>query len=239
MIIQPAYSLSQGEETLLNILSTFYNQDVLSEVQPKILLLDESTIGYHPIWQKKFVKSLIDLLPLIFRYRLEKFDDIEVVEVPKLQVVFSTHDPFCLSELPYYNIIYLDSENGNTKVISNEDYHNRKKAFGANITDLIEDSFFIGDEENALVGEFAQYKINKVIEWIDSQNKHRNNIEKEYVLNRDELEKQLKIVELIDEHIIQLKLAEMLDELSDDSQAQRRILDNQIELLRSRRDKLK
>ena len=133
----------------------------------------------------------------------------------------------------------LDSENGNTKVISNEDYHNRKKAFGANITDLIEDSFFIGDEENALVGEFAQYKINKVIEWIDSQNKHRNNIEKEYVLNRDELEKQLKIVELIDEHIIQLKLAEMLDELSDDSQAQRRILDNQIELLRSRRDKLK
>ncbi|MCR9264325.1 MAG: ATP-binding protein [Flavobacteriaceae bacterium] len=227
-IVSPSYSLSQGEEILLNLLSSFHNSNEFSENRSQILFLDEATVGYHPRWQKKFVKAITELIPVIFKNNLSSVEGSESKPFPPIQIIFSTHDPFSLSDLPRYNIAYLDTFEGLTKVIDNEDSEKQKKAFGANITDLLEDSFFIGEEDNALVGEFAQNKINEVIKWIELEKIKKEKLKKDYILNDDEFERKLSLIKLIDEHIIQLKLAEMLDELKTTNDVQKTIIKAQI-----------
>ena len=231
--VSPRYSLSQGEETLLNILSGFLSNGEFGQNRSQILFLDEATVGYHPRWQKKFVKAVTDLLPIIFNSKLSSIEGLKSKPPCQIQIIFSTHDPFSLSDLPRYNIVYLDSVDGVTKVISNDEIENGKKAFGANITDLLEDAFFIGDGDDALVGEFAQQKISDIIKWIEEEGEKKENVQN-YKLNRDEFDKKLKIVKLIDEHIIQLKLAEMLDELRGTSEVQKIIIQSQIAGLENR-----
>ncbi len=236
-IVGPSYSLSQGEETLLNILSGFLSNSEFGENRSQILFLDEATVGYHPKWQKKFVKAVTELLPIIFNNKLPSVEGSESKQPCQIQIIFSTHDPFSLSDLPRYNVAYLDSNNDITKVIANHDSEKHKRAFGANITDLLEDSFFIGDGDDALVGEFAQQKINGVIRWIELENENKHN--KDYKLDEGGFEKQLSIIQLIDEPIIQLKLAEMLDELRDNNEIQKMIIKTQILGLQDKLNDLK
>lgn len=237
-IVSPSYSLSQGEETLLNILSGFLSNKEFGVNRSQILFLDEATVGFHPRWQKKFVKAITELLPIIFKSKLLSVKGLGSKLPSQIQIIFSTHDPFSLSDLPRYNVVYLNSVNGLTKIVSNEDSLNNKKAFGANITDLLEDAFFIGDGDDALIGEFAQEKINGVIKWIELENEKREKYTNDYMLEEEGFEKQLSIIKLIDEHIIQLKLAEMLDELRNNNEIKRMIIKDQITGLQDKLNEL-
>ena len=58
-----------------------------------------------------------------------------------------------------YLIVYLKKEGDKTTVLEGKD--RPQKSFGANIHDLLADSFFIGD---GLIGDFAKEKINETIE---------------------------------------------------------------------------
>jgi hypothetical protein len=91
-------------------------------------------------------------VPLIF-HELEK--------KPKVQVVFTTHDALTLSDIPNYNIILIDKDL--KRVLSLSETVD-KKAFGGNITDILADSFFIGD---GLIGDYAKNKIQDVIDYIN------------------------------------------------------------------------
>lgn len=237
-VMSPSYSLSQGEENLMNLLSSFYVNDNLRENRPQILLLDEATIGFHPIWQKKFVNTLVKILPLIFESKIPKIDG-EPLRKSKIQIVFTSHDPFPLSDMPSSNIVYLYSSEGKVKEVSKIDSVMSKKSFGANITDLLEDSFFMGEFDEVLIGEFAQEKINGVIRWIEKETKRKFELKEEYSFNKEEFDMNLKVIKVIDEHIVQLKLAEMMDELIDSNQAQKMILSSQISSLETRLNELK
>ncbi|CAL2087254.1 AAA family ATPase [Tenacibaculum sp. 190524A05c] len=231
--VLPSYSLSQGEENLLNLLSSFYVNEHLKENRPQILLLDEATSGFHPKWQKKFVNTLVKILPLIFESKIPKIEG-EILNKSQIQIVFTSHDPFPLSDVPSSNIVYLYNLNGQTKIASTTDFMTTKKSFGANITDLLEDSFFMGETDEALVGEFAQNKINGVIRWIENENERKFRLKEDYNFKQEEFDMNLKIIKLIDEHIVQLKLAEMMDELIDNNQAKKMILSSQISNLQLR-----
>jgi len=83
----------------------------------------------------------------------------------------------------------------------NEETHIDRDAvintFAANITDLLADSFFIDD---GLIGDFAKDKIQQTIKWL--QNKDI----------KEQAEFYKKLIKVIDEPIIQRKLAEMYDD---------------------------
>ncbi|GGW86200.1 AAA family ATPase [Salegentibacter mishustinae] len=193
--IQPNYSLSQGEEILLDLLAYFHDLDAFQENRYQIILLDEATIGFHPLWQKKFVNAIRKLLPEIFKANLPKTERQEFKQ-NEIQIIFSTHDPLTLTDLAKENIIYLKkSNNGPSELYTPSQNSNLTRSFGANITDLLSDSFFI---EDGLMGDFAKNKIEETIGWLNDKDR---DVEKK--------EKHKKIISLIDEPLLRQKLEDM------------------------------
>ncbi len=234
-IVSPLYSFSQGEETLLNIISSFVINEDFSQNRSNILFLDEATVGFHPIWQKKFINAIIKILPLIHRNKLVIIEDVKAEPKP-IQIIFTSHDPFSLSDLPSHNITYLHKNDGISRPLSRLEA-GKKKSFGANITHLLEDSFFLGEGDDSLVGEFAQEKINNVIGWINDEQKKKYG-DPNYKVSNEIFEDNKKVISLIDEPILQIKLAEMLDELKGDKQMQTEIIDSRIKELQDKRKEI-
>lgn len=213
-------NMSSGETAMLNFFSRLYSfiQDnlieeskSLSNKENYILLLDEADLGFHPIWKKKYVDAILKALPYFFESLKEK---------PKLQIIITTHDPLTLSDLPINNVVFLQKEDKYCSVISGTDQNKIQKTFGANITDLLAYSFFVGD---GLVGDFAKSKIEKTIIWInENKGKSLENI------NADELEHHKKVINLIDERVLRLKLTEMITDLVPDNEYYNQAIDDEI-----------
>lgn len=210
--------LSSGENAMLNFYSILY--EFIKGVDQKeihknyILLLDEADLGYHPEWKKKFVNSIVKSLPLFFKFENHH---------SKIQIIFTTHDPLTLSDIPKQNVLFLDKNSEGITFINNES----KETFGANIHDLLADSFFISD---GLIGDFAKEKIDRTILWLRhkilykelEELDEKNSILKESLqqkLNKIEnnnewvksskKEKHRQLIDLIDEPLLKYKMNEM------------------------------
>lgn len=179
------------------------------------IIFDEIELYAHPDFQRKFINDLLKAL-----------DSIQNLS-QNLNLIFITHSPFILSDIPKQNVLFL--QDGKPKDFKD------KNTFGANITDLLADSFFIGD---GLIGDFAKGKIEKLIDWLnniikikdqikmmefdnsDNQNnealtKKYNDIEeilKEEKEGNKNFKKNFKIIQLVDEPLLKSKLEEMYNE---------------------------
>ena len=205
-------NMSSGEFAILNFFSKLYfflktKPTTLFNKKNYILLLDEADLGLHPMWKKRFINTILKSIPYFFE---------ELTPKPNLQIILTTHDPLTLSDIPKHNVIFLEKPEGKCQISSRV-----QKTFGANITDLLADSFFL---EKGLIGDFARKKINDVINWI---NENRNKTE----INEEELERYQKVIELIDERVIKLKLSEMITELLPDNTFYNKVIDDEIKRL--------
>lgn len=211
--VDPYRNMSSGELALLNFFSRLYSfvQHKQERLNRKniILLLDEADLGFHPIWKKKFVKAILKALPHFFESQ---------TVYPNLQIILTTHDPLTLSDLPINNVVFLHKVDDKLEVVTEKEKIQR--TFGANITDLLAHSFFI---ENGLIGDFAKSKIDEVINWINIQ-KDRPKRE----INLNELEKYKKVISLIDEKVLKLKLTEMITDLYPDDVFFNKMVDDEI-----------
>ncbi|QNS41789.1 hypothetical protein H0S70_02025 [Chryseobacterium manosquense] len=163
--------------------------------------------------QKKFVNSL-----------LEGITKLSINNIQGLNILFITHSPFILSDIPKQNVLFLD------KGVP-QDFE-RMNTFGANITDLLADSFFLKD---GLMGDFAKEKIEEIIYWLNVERKNKQSkSEKSYNLDLKDYEYHKKIVQLIDEPILKMKLAEMLDELQDSRNLQKEVAQKEIDFLKNK-----
>jgi hypothetical protein len=158
--VSPARKMSTGEQSILNLYSSIYSFVSSNKEQKKtfILLLDEPEQGYHAVWKKKFIWTLNETLPELFS---------ELKQKTSVQVIFTTHDALTLSDLPNDKISYLKRfDDKKIKVFHVGDSERPTKSFGANITDLLADSFFVDD---GLIGDFAKNKINEVLNNLNFQ----------------------------------------------------------------------
>lgn len=146
--------LSSGERALLNYFSWLHmipyfkviQTDVIESTFDNILLLiDEIDLYCHPSWQQKLLDYLIQEVKFNFKDK-------------HVQIMFTTHSPIVLSDMPKSNIIYLKNQNGKL-FIDEKEKHN--ETFGANIYKLFDDAFFL--EKQGQVGEFAKKKIQSLI----------------------------------------------------------------------------
>lgn len=182
--------MSSGEKAYMNLFSRFnYARELIldsldgttyhNKAQlPNIIyiLIDEGEIGFHLQWQKEYISKLHNVLPEIL-----KFEGHDV----KLQIIFTTHSPISLSDMPNDRVIYLKDG----KVLKD-----RRKTFGANISDLFADSFFF---QGGLIGDFAKSKINKTIDWLrNSKDPSDSEYHKNVIANIDELTIQRKLAEM-------------------------------------------
>lgn len=136
------YDLSTGEQRLLRFFA-----DVLSlqDKNTDVFIFDEMDLSWHPEWQRKMVYFIKDFF--------------EKCSNGCKNIIFTTHSPFILSDMPLYNtlMLYRDSS-GNGKL-----YENTSNSFCANIHDLFNDNFFLGNCNGiCTIGEFAQNYINKI-----------------------------------------------------------------------------
>lgn len=237
MSFSPSRNLSSGEKGLYDLFSVlndfnfraenkihedysvFNKREKLSE--NFLLLLDEADLGFHPEWKKRYIDLIQKVIPFIFKDR-------------NIQIIITTHDPLTLSDIPNNNIVYLyKTNNGKTELLDQISKKRPTKTFGANISDLLADSFFVND---GLIGDFAKEKIEKTIEWINNNVDPKSRSRDSFSI---ELRYHKKVISIIDEPVVKIKLSEMISELEDSNDFQRQILNDEIKFLTEKRDKLR
>lgn len=233
MTFYPDKNLSTGEMSFYELFSSLYDanyrikndldRDILNNkinYENYVLLLDESDLGFHPNWKKKIIRYFVEVIPKIFSPK-------------KIQIILTSHDALTLSDVPNSNIAYLskNSKNHLTEILDHSNPQRPGKSFAANITNLLSDSFFIKD---GLIGDFAKQKIEETIKWIDKQ-KNTSKRDKNF---QNELEHHKKIVSIIDEKIIKLKLSEMIAEVEGNNDFQKKMYDDEIAYLIKKRQNL-
>lgn len=183
------HELSSGEKAYLNLFSRFYMvRERISKRKERfpdniLFLIDEGETGFHLQWQKNYINNLIQIISEIFTLRKGYTNERNL----NLQVIFASHSPVSLSDIPNYNIVYLCKG----KVLENQERPSR--SFAANIHNLMTHSFFLKD---GLIGQFAINKINHLID-------NLNSLEETDYLNSK------KLIEVIDEPILKQKLQSM------------------------------
>ncbi|WP_348799350.1 AAA family ATPase [Flavobacterium adhaerens] len=235
-IVPTNIKLSTGEKAILDFYSSLHNyiinfDDDMIVNENLLLLLDEPELGYHPFWKKKFVKAISSTLPIFFS-NLKKSKENN--QSPSVQVIFTTHDPLTLSDLPSDKIIYLNKTNDFT-VLEKDTI----KSFSTNINELLSNSFYL---ENELIGDFAKEKIESIILKLNyfkliNEKKNLNNEDSKdkidrvnteikeikdkisFEINDSDIDKEIneksirKTIALIGEPVIQYKLLEMYEEV--------------------------
>lgn len=168
--------LSSGEKAMLDMYSRIY-EAVISKHQynsgyiwPTLFIFDEAEIGFHPEWQRSYVKNITLFLEEIAKKATDLRRQYWQNEPEFLyQVILTSHSPIILSDVPKECSIMLKrrAEDDVTVNVSNS----RQQTFGTNIFELYRDSFFM---EGGLVGEFASayiQQLDKDIENVTPENK--------------------------------------------------------------------
>ena len=187
----PNYHMSTGEGNLIEIFSQLYSYLLMYEKNDEdiILLVDELETGMHLEWSRRLIKILINNLSEIL--------DIEG-KGRKIQLTFTTHSPYMLSDIKPGNVIMLvkNQEAGYSegKVLQN--------TFAKNIQEIMKENLI-----DNIYGDFALAKINSMIERLNEKEEHEG--------NEEEL---LKEIHLISEPILRNKLLEMYDKKYDTSE---------------------
>lgn len=207
---QQIYSIHSIIYHLKNIDSVHKSVDKKLKYNSVFLILDEIELYYHPEAQKKTIDRLL--------YVLEKS---KLKYVKHLNIMFLTHSPFILSDIPSEFTLKLKEG----KIFTSQNKH---KTFAANITDLLTDSFFL---ENGLMGDFAKEKIQQVLdnlnfiilrEEIKELRINSENINKDLIKGKQEQFNNLEgkfafrektylkaVIDIIDEPILRYKIDEL------------------------------
>ena len=188
-------SLSSGQKAILFIFARI--NDAIQKINQEnpneniLILLDEADLKLHLEWQRQFLYDLIEFL----KSHSEN----------KFYILYATHSPMILSDITNDRVVFLRKREDNLN-FSEDKQDFTRSTFGANIYDIYADSFFV----KKFMGEFAQNKINEIIDLIQSHKKDKQTIFKNQVPNL------LKIVKNIGEPLLRNKLEDEIKFLFED-----------------------
>ena len=176
-----SFCMSAGETNFIRLFSNALTSQQFNEyIRDYIFLIDEIEMGMHLEWSRKLINNFVEFLK-----RERRREDVN------LQLIFTTHSPYMLSDIKPGNVILIEKnqETGYSegKVLQN--------TFAKNIQEIMKENLI-----DNIYGDFALAKINSMIE--------RLNGEEEQEGNEEEL---LKEIHLISEPILRNKLLEMYD----------------------------
>ncbi len=208
--------LSSGEKQRVYSISTIvYHLNNLSSTNGKTInykyqlvniIFDELELYFHPEMQRTLVNDILS--------NIKKMD---LRKISSINMLFITHSPFILSDIPSQNMLMLKMDGLPIKEGLN------LQTFGANIFDLLKQNFFL---KEGPMGEIAKETINNTITWLNKPDR-----------NMEEREMHRKIIGIIGEPVLQLKLAEMFDNVTNESSEEelirRRIADLATDLKRA------
>lgn len=153
-------TLSSGEKQMIysqnSLFYHLYNLDsVITNIDNKKIvyeniniILDEIELYFHPEYQRKYIKRLLDGIEVL-----------GLKQIKNINLLVMTHSPFILSDIPSSNVLRL--EKGHPYTFD----HKLDKTFGANIYDLLKDSFFL----EGFIGEFSLNKIKNLLKFLEGE----------------------------------------------------------------------
>lgn len=124
--------MSAGEESMLSFYARLNAIVNYTSSEDLLLLIDEGDLYYHPEWQRKYIYYLLNYLATVKK---------------NIQIIYTTHSPFLVSDLPKESLIILGKK---------DDNHDDYETFGANLYTLFSKAFFL---EESSTSEFARQKI--------------------------------------------------------------------------------
>lgn len=155
--------MSSGELGFLTLFSRFFSLvDPVSVVfqltdhKHLLILIDEGDLYFHPKWQVTFMDYLNDMLPKIYHGKT-------------IQLIITSHSPFIASDFLQSQLLLLrkgkaadilpvSGEPATGLCMINETIEH---TFGANIHELLADSFFL---DGAHIGQLAKRTIYKILD---------------------------------------------------------------------------
>lgn len=141
-------SFSSGEKQMLNSIGAVIyhlqnlNSTAVTHYNNVNIVLEEIELYYHPECQRSYINMLLNLL-----------GGIRLNNIENINIVFVTHSPFILSDIPKCNVLFLRG--------GMDQHLMQENTFGANIHGLLKNGFFL---PNLTMGEFAYRKINGLFE---------------------------------------------------------------------------
>jgi len=177
-----SFCMSAGETNFIRLFSNaLTSQQFNEDIRDYIFLIDEIEMGMHLEWSRKLINNFVEFLK-----RERRREDVN------LQLIFTTHSPYMLSDIKPGNVIMLEKnqETGYSegKVLQN--------TFAKNIQEIMKENLI-----DNIYGDFALAKINSMISRLNG----------EVAQAGDEEEGLLKEIHLISEPILRNKLLEMYD----------------------------
>ncbi|ATP55721.1 hypothetical protein CPT03_04190 [Pedobacter ginsengisoli] len=146
---QQVFSINTIAYHIYNIASVMYEKDTFKYNNINIVF-DEVELYFHPEMQRTYISNLL------YRISTLQLDD----NIHNINILFITHSPFILSDIPSSNILRLDIDSETKRAIPID---SGEQTFGANIHDLLANDFFL---ENGFMGEFSKNKINEIIRFL-------------------------------------------------------------------------
>lgn len=135
-----------------NLISVDENEEERVKYHQVNLVFDEVELCFHPEYQRTFLSKFVGTLKRL-----------ELTNSMAFNIIFATHSPFILSDIPTDFIMYL--ENGKQR--NGEEF---KNPFGANINDILHQSFFLN---HGFIGEFARKKIESLFLFLSNDEQSR------------------------------------------------------------------
>lgn len=148
-------TLSSGEKQIIYTLGTavyqlhHLNSADGSKIQYKNvnLILDEVELYFHPSYQQGLVKRLLDVI-----------ESLGLKVIKNINIIFATHSPFILSDIPKENILYLKKGIGCSDEVE-------VNPLGANINDVLHQSFFL---DKGFMGDYIKKRLEELISYMNN-----------------------------------------------------------------------
>ena len=151
---QQAYSISAFLYHLSNLDSVWKDSNKQRIAYKHInVVMEEIELYFHPELQRTYIKNL-----------LEGIKQIQIPNIRSIHICFVTHSPFVLSDIPSRNILALKINSADVM----EKTH--LSTFGANIHDILKDSFFL---TKGAIGAYAELTIKNIIQEMEDAKKNR------------------------------------------------------------------
>lgn len=171
---------SSGQKAYINLFASIWHElseNYDTEQQSILVCIDEGDLYLHPQWQIEFVSNLVSYLPIISK--------------SNVQIVFTTHSPLLVTDLPSKCVHLLGQDNTLPKNL---------KTFGANIHEIYRGAFGMKQNRTGLISQ-------KVIEDVFK-------ITGKEKVSDDDVNKLNTIKELLDNSLIKHHINEFLDNTS-------------------------
>ncbi|MGY2956549.1 hypothetical protein ACVWWT_001758 [Pseudomonas sp. TE6349] len=170
--------VSSGQKAYLNLFSSIWNgvdsyKFKSDRKRATLICIDEGDLYLHPEWQLEFVERLIKCLP-------ELSDG-------KVQIIFTTHSPILISDLPHQCVMVLSHEQ-ECCMGGSDRFPERNKTFAANLYDIYQYSFGLSQKRS---GNLSSGFLREVFKLLDKT-----------TLNEQDREKLRLALSVVDDDVI-------------------------------------